>query len=154
MAARRSVGVCSCRSSGALGLEIAAGKGPGRRAAALGDVATLAELGDEAGHLGAREAGDLAQVAPQAPLLGPPQAEVGEATQPGGDPLVLGSFPVFPAFAHQRLMLCAPCRRPRRDIQTGFLALIRPAAPSCLRYDGDVIVPLAEGYLVHTNALR
>ena len=61
-----------------IGWEIAPGKGLGRGAAAIGDVAPLAELGDEPGHLGAREAGDLAQVAPQASLLGPAQAEVGE----------------------------------------------------------------------------
>ncbi len=53
-----------------IGVEMAQGEGLGRRAAMVGDVATLAKLGDESGHLGAREAGDLAQVAPQAPLLG------------------------------------------------------------------------------------
>lgn len=47
-----------------IGLEIAPGKGLGRGATAVGDVTPLAELGDEAGDPGAREAGDLAQVAP------------------------------------------------------------------------------------------
>jgi hypothetical protein len=47
-----------------IGGGIAAGKGFGQRAATVDDAAPLAELGDEAGDLGAREAGDLAQVAP------------------------------------------------------------------------------------------
>ncbi len=80
----------ACRVSTSASRRTSAGEWLGRRAATVDDAATLAELGDETGHLGAREAGDLAQIAAQQALVGLTQAGIGEAAQLGGDPLVGG----------------------------------------------------------------
>ncbi|OYV74921.1 MAG: hypothetical protein B7Z66_14815 [Chromatiales bacterium 21-64-14] len=73
-----------------IGGGIAEGKRFGRRAAAVNDAATLAELVDKAGNLGSRDPGDVPQIAVRLPFVWLGKPSIGDAAQFRGDQRVAG----------------------------------------------------------------
>ena len=73
-----------------VGIGITARERADGSATPIPDRAGIAELTDQAGHLGPGEAADLLQVAPHQALVGLAEAEIAETPQLTGDPVVEG----------------------------------------------------------------